>query len=817
MKKSDAIKLLAIDDKPDNLTTLSAVVRDALSETLVLTATNVRAGMELAVAEDPDVILLDMVMPGMDGFEVCRRLKADDRIKDIPVLFLTALKPEPAGLVEALEAGFEGFLAKPLEGAELIAQIRAMAKINTANRRQRTEKDRLEALVAERTRELTDEAARWRLLMEHSRDGIVILDQDGQVYESNRKFAEMLGYPHDSMGQLNVRDWEFMHPPEHVMEMVRSADAKGDHFETKHRRRDGSLYNVEISTNAAWFAGQKLILCICRDINDRRAAEEETRRFKTIADNAVYGKAMTDLEGNLVYINRFFAEIHGYSPAELIGKNLSIFHTASQLENVDNTISLLHQDGYFSPCEVWHVQRNGTEFPMLMSGILLRDDHGTPQYLATSAVDIRELKQVEEALRESEALQSRSQEIAHLGSWKLDLTTNRLIWSDEIYRIFGCKPQEFSATYKGFLDFVHPDDRDAVDEAYSFSLREGNDSYDIEHRILRRNTGEVRYVHEHCVHERDAAGIVIQSTGMMQDITERKLAENYREMGREVLRILNESGDLQESIQSVLAALKTRTGVDAVGLRLQEGEDFSYFVQDGFPKDFLLTENTLLQRGKDGGVCRDEDGSVRLECTCGLVISGKTDPSHPLFTRGGSCWTNDSFLLLDLPSDQDPRPQPRNNCIHQGYASVALIPVRTKVGIVGLIQFNDKRKGRFTLESIEMLEDIAAHIGSALMRKQAQLALEQKNEELEQFVYSVSHDLKSPLVTVKTFVGMLRKDLLNVDPPQISDDLNYIDKAADKMGQLLDALLRYSRIGRTDTPAQTLSAIAPVSKYLNFT
>jgi DNA-binding response OmpR family regulator len=241
MKKSDAIKLLAIDDKPDNLTTLSAVVRDALSETLVLTATNVRAGMELAAAEDPDVILLDMGMPGMDGFKVCRRLKADDRIKDIPVLFLTALKPVPAGLVEALEAGAEGFLAKPLEAAELIAQIRAMAKINTANRRQRTEKDRLEALVAERTRELTDEAARWRLLMENSRDGMVILDQDGQVYESNRKFAEMLGYPHDSMGKLNVRDWEFMHPPEHVMEMVSSADAKGDHFETKHRRRDGSL------------------------------------------------------------------------------------------------------------------------------------------------------------------------------------------------------------------------------------------------------------------------------------------------------------------------------------------------------------------------------------------------------------------------------------------------------------------------------------------------------------------------------------------------------------------------------------------------
>jgi len=91
-------------------------------------------------------------------------------------------------------------------------------------------------------------------------------------------------------------------------------------------------------------------------------------------------------------------------------------------------------------------------------------------------------------------------------------------------------------------------------------------------------------------------------------------------------------------------------------------------------------------------------------------------------------------------------------------------------------------------------------------RKNAQLALQQKNQEMEQFVYSVSHDLKSPLVTVKTFAGMLRQDLQNADQSQINEDLDYIDKAADKMQQLLDALLQYSGIGTIDTQAQTLSS-----------
>ncbi len=126
--------------------------------------------------------------------------------------------------------------------------------------------------------------------------------------------------------------------------------------------------------------------------------EEENRRFRTIADNALYGQAISDLQGNLVYVNQFFAEIHGYRPAELIGKHLSVFHSADQLESVEQASRLFHTEGYFSPRELWHLHRNGTTFPMLMSGILLRDDHDNPNYLAISAVDITERKRAEAEL-----------------------------------------------------------------------------------------------------------------------------------------------------------------------------------------------------------------------------------------------------------------------------------------------------------------------------------------------------------------------------------------------------------------------------------
>jgi len=131
----------------------------------------------------------------------------------------------------------------------------------------------------------------------------------------------------------------------------------------------------------------------------------------------------------------------------------------------------------------------------------------------------------EKALKESELMLAQSQQLAHVGSWRLEVASNNLVWSDETYRIFGFEPGEFKCNSTAFLESVFPDDRPKVDAIYNSSFEDGSDGYETEYRILIKKSNEIRYVYEKCIHERDENNTVIRSVGMVQDITERKHSE----------------------------------------------------------------------------------------------------------------------------------------------------------------------------------------------------------------------------------------------------------------------------------------------------
>jgi len=220
---SNQPKILAIDDHRDNLITLQAVLGDTMPGYNLLTALDGAAGIDLARVEDPDVILLDIVMPDIDGFEVCRRLKADERMKDIPVVFLTALGTDRESRVRALELGAEAFLGKPWNDQELVAQIRAMVKLKAANRMRRLVKEQLEELVADRTHELERELAerkrieaalrqsneKWGDTFNAITDVVFVVSRDHDVLEVNN--AGCLALARGKEQILGRKCFELMH------------------------------------------------------------------------------------------------------------------------------------------------------------------------------------------------------------------------------------------------------------------------------------------------------------------------------------------------------------------------------------------------------------------------------------------------------------------------------------------------------------------------------------------------------------------------------------------------------------------------------
>ena len=137
---------------------------------------------------------------------------------------------------------------------------------------------------------------------------------------------------------------------------------------------------------------------------------------------------------------------------------------------------------------------------------------------------IVELEGRKKAIQRSEERLKEAERIAKIGHWELNLVTNTLYWSDEIYRIFDSNPQEFGATYEAFLDFVHPEDRKAVDNAFTDSVKKRT-GYDIVHRLLLKND-TLKYVHEKCRTIYDADGKPLRSLGTIQDITHQKLEEH---------------------------------------------------------------------------------------------------------------------------------------------------------------------------------------------------------------------------------------------------------------------------------------------------
>jgi PAS domain S-box-containing protein len=220
----------------------------------------------------------------------------------------------------------------------------------------------------------------------------------------------------------------------------------------------------------------------------------------------------------------------------------------------------------------------------------------------------------------------------------------------------------------------------------------------------------------------DNAAPVQSDTGLLgvvrvfRDVTAARAADRERELTLEFLRLVNANARMEDLIKASVAFFRERSGCSAVGLRLKAGEHYPYYETSGFPNEFLSHENDLRARDHLGNVLYDSSGNPGLECRCGNVICARVEPREVSLTEAGSFWTNDSGQPPPKAAEPGSGRTIRNYCHVAGYASVALIPLFVGGDRLGLLQFNDRRKGVFTPETIALWERLASHLAVALAR-----------------------------------------------------------------------------------------------------
>ena len=364
----------------------------ALGYKVCARASSAAQAPDLVAEFQPELVLVDSAPDSETGWPETAELLKNQW--GPPVVYLVSAE-EARRLPPTDRPQHFEYVTKPFTGRDLKATLEAA--LYSAD---------MERTRQEMAQSLLESEERFKLLFDGGPLPYQSLDDAGKVIAVNKAWLDTLGYTWDEV--IGKHFSEFLHEDwkEHFQSTFPRFKEAGEiaNVEFEMVRKDGATllvsFNGKAGRNVEGIFQQTH--CIFQDITERKRIEEEIKIFRAISDQAAHGKFIADLEGKLIYVNDFFAQYLGYTPAELIGKNLSTLYSERSWKDVLRLHETLLQNGSYGSVEVWHAHKNGQEHPMLMSGIVLPDETGRPQYLAASAIDITERKMVEEALRESE-------------------------------------------------------------------------------------------------------------------------------------------------------------------------------------------------------------------------------------------------------------------------------------------------------------------------------------------------------------------------------------------------------------------------------
>ncbi|AKB29308.1 hypothetical protein MSSIT_2589 [Methanosarcina siciliae T4/M] len=517
---------------------------------------------------------------------------------------------------------------------------------------------------------LRDGEELYRVLFENSNDAVLLTSPDGTVYAANSEACRIFGMTEEEIiragrsGVVDTSDPGF----KLILERARTGKFKG---ELNFRRKDGTIFPGKLSTT--FFSdkdGQVKMVMIIRDITERKLIAEEMRkseeRYRMLFTNmtdafflaeVIYDKDGTPCDYRFLELNPAYELYTGLKKEQLLGKTvLEVFPDVDPvglreygnmaLSDVPTYYEVKSMEVKDRSLDVYVFSPENGKLALIFKDITKKRETKeapgkTHDNLEEKIIErTAELEKAYSYLKESEESLAEAQQMAHIGNWNWNIVTNKLLWSDELYRIFGLKPKEFEVNYDLFLTYVHPNDLNYVDKAFKKALI--GEPFDINYRIIL-TAGSERAVHAKTEIIFDENNTPIRMRGTVQDITNRKQMEKAlresEEKYRNIVETANEGIFLMDAEFNITYANKRTAEL----MRYAQEEIIGRQVMDFICEESKPTARRNLEKRRDG---ISEIYELKLMCKDGSLfwafISAK-----PLFNKDGD-FTGSLCMFTDV-------------------------------------------------------------------------------------------------------------------------------------------------------------------------
>jgi PAS domain S-box-containing protein len=465
-------------------------------------------------------------------------------------------------------------------------------------------------------------------------------------------------------------------------------------------------------------------------------ASQERQRL--ILETSPAATLVTRSDGSILYANQRFNEQFGMEVTHSGVETLDFYADPAERQKV---LEMIRQQGHLDYYELQVRKADGSLAWVNLSMQQFEFEGETA--LLSSLIDITARKEIDDRLRQSEADLRQAQRVAKLGSWRWDIATNRLEWSDEMFRIFGIEKENFSGSLQEVIaKSIHPDDRVEVERSNLSVIQEGK-PIPLEYRVIWSDQSIHVVWAEAGELTLDEEGKPAFLTGIVQDITERKKAE----------KALQEARQLYENIFRLSPEVIVVTS-EVTGRYLAASDSHERIT--GYRADEVIGHHV------DEFIIWESDDDRRRILKL-LYEQGAVHNEEMRFHR-------------------------RSGEFYTALLSMARVEVGGEWCVVSVVTDITERK-----RAEEEVRRLNAELEQRVMERTEQL--ETANKELESFSYSVSHDLRAPLRAIDGFSRILQEDFPGLSA-EASRLIHSVRSNAQQMGRLIDDLLKFSRLNR---------------------